>query len=110
MDFALTAPGTACNHAFTADAMLRPWATGRKVWQGTVTPSRRRTPGSIPGSPTIFPKILNFVNLQDSFLFRRRSFLAHYGFSGGQAEALRVAHKGRITAATSSSSAFRQLR
>jgi len=28
------------------------WATGRKVWQGTVTPSRRRTPGSIPGSPT----------------------------------------------------------
>ncbi len=31
------------------------WATGRKVWQGTVTPSRRRTPGSIPGSPTNFP-------------------------------------------------------
>ena len=30
----------------------RQWATGRKVWQGTVTPSRRRTPGSIPGSPT----------------------------------------------------------
>ncbi len=24
------------------------------MWQGTVTPSRRRTPGSIPGSPTIF--------------------------------------------------------
>ncbi len=23
------------------------------MWQGTVTPSRRRTPGSIPGSPTI---------------------------------------------------------
>ena len=24
------------------------------MWQGTVTPSRRRTPGSIPGSPTTF--------------------------------------------------------
>ena len=24
------------------------------MWQGTVTPSRRRTPGSIPGSPTIY--------------------------------------------------------
>ena len=36
------------------------WATGRKVWQGTVTPSRRRTPGSIPGSPTIFEQIEDF--------------------------------------------------
>ena len=34
-------------------------ATGRKVWQGTVTPSRRLMPGSIPGSPTTsrFPRI-----------------------------------------------------
>ena len=36
------------------------WATGRKVWQGTVTPSRRRTPGSIPGSPTISIKNQRF--------------------------------------------------
>ena len=29
------------------------WATSCKVRQGTVTPPRRLTPGSIPGSPTI---------------------------------------------------------
>ena len=28
------------------------------MWQGTVTPSRRRTPGSIPGSPTIINQSL----------------------------------------------------
>ena len=39
------------------------WATGRKVWQGTVTPSRRRTPGSIPGSPTIYLQNLTELTL-----------------------------------------------
>ncbi len=54
-DFILTPPRAARITPLTPALGCWPrWATGRKVWQGTVTPSRRRTPGSIPGSPTIF--------------------------------------------------------
>ena len=49
--FLLTSLRLTCSHSITL-LMKEPWATGRKVWQGTVTPSRRRTLGSIPRSPT----------------------------------------------------------
>jgi hypothetical protein len=68
-DYAFNRKITSQNRRFALDGPRTPhysppqWAIGRKVWQGTVTPSRRLTPGSIPGSPTIFLCKFNTMRL-----------------------------------------------
>ena len=60
-NFLLTPFLGGCSQPLTPGMPGVRWATGRKVWQGTVTPSRRLTPGSIPGSPTILTPEKNLI-------------------------------------------------